>query len=144
MRITKNIVLYKLFTVLILSAILVITSFSLSVGAEETDVKSMKLTYEFNRPILSKVEIQDFLYDRVTLSNGFSAGKPGEPNIPSKGAYILLPPNQMVSDIQVLVKNQISIGSDYNIDPISEPIPIMDITSSVKIKKDSEIYNKNE
>jgi hypothetical protein len=143
MRIMQKKIFNRIWPVLFLSALLLITSIPFNAIAEEDDLKNIKLTYGFNKPDLSQVEIQNFIYDRINLRDGFCAGKPGEPNIPSKGAYILLPPNSKVEDIQVLAKNQISMGRDYNIEPISEPIPISNPIQSVKIKKDSKIYNKN-
>ncbi len=135
---------FKSCIVLFLVGTLLLTSFSYKVEAEDTNFETQKLSYYFDKPVLSKVVIENTNYDRVNLLDCYCSGKPEEPNIPSKGAYILLPPNSKLDSIQVKVKNKITIGKDFDIEPISHPIPISKSMFSVKIEKDNKIYGNND
>jgi len=103
----------------------------------------MRLTYSFDNPIISKIEIDGNIYDKVSIPDCYTAGNTGEPDIPSKGAYILLPPELKVNNIQVKAKNKEILGTNYNINPISQPIPISNVKVSVKLQKDNNIYDNN-
>jgi hypothetical protein len=135
--------LFKSWKIIFLVAALIITSFSFKVVAEDKEALTLEMSYCFNEPVLSNYRSKDHTYDTVTLPDCYCSGNPGEPNIPSKGAYILLPPNSKLSSIQVIGKNKIAIGSNYKIMPISQPIPISKNTPSVKIKEDKNIYGNN-
>ena len=71
---------------LFFSTILLLMAFSSAVMAGSEDSQILELNYSFERPSISDVEINNFVYDKVTLPNCYTAGNPGEPNMPSKGA----------------------------------------------------------
>ena len=55
---------------------------------------------ESRNPNIETIEIAGTSYDRVTVTSCLPAGNPGEPLIPSRGAYILLPPKSKLQNIQ--------------------------------------------
>ncbi len=143
MRVIKTKHIIKSWMTFLLVAILLLSCITYKVEAEDEEFETLKIYYKFDKPVLSKVDIQNTYYDKVTLPDSYCSGKPGEPNIPSKGAYILLPPNSKISNIQVIVKNKVTIGYGYYIQPICQPIPISESMPSIKIKKDKNIYENN-
>jgi len=128
---------------LFFSTILLIMAFSSAVIVSSEDSQILELNYSFERPSISGVEINNFVYDKVTLPNCYTAGNPGEPNMPSKGAYILLPPTSKLDTIQVEVKDKISLGFGFNVEPIGQLIPISNVKTSSKLVKNPEVYEKN-
>jgi hypothetical protein len=126
------------------STILLLTAFSALANNSDENSETLQLNYYFQSPTISSIEIEKYVYDRVTLTDGYTAGNQGEPNIQSKGAYILLPPRSKVSNIAVNVEDKISLGFGYDIDPIGESIPISNVQVSSIPVRDEAIYNKNE
>ena len=134
---TKNIVFW-------IFLILIISSIPLTQGNIEQSDKQIILTYNFENPTIQVITIDGDYYDRITMSDCVTASNAGEPNIPSKGIYILLPPKSKVDDIQIIVDNEHIIGQGFNIDPVGEPIPITSSTISPKISANEVIYSSNE
>jgi len=98
-----------------------------SVAAQSMQVsveQEVKRTYSFNSPSLETVDIAGTIYDRITLDDCYPAGSAGEPKIPSKGVFLLLPPDSQVGTIQIRTGEKIVLGSGYTIEPTSQAIPI--------------------
>jgi len=129
---------------LLFASTLVLLSFSFAVEANNKEAEILQLTYTFENPSISTVEMDNSIYDRATLSDCYTAGNPGEPNIPSKGAYILLPPMSKIINIRVEVKDKVSLGFGFDIEPIGQPIPISNVKISSKLVKNEHIYEKND
>ncbi len=134
---TKNIVFW-VFLILILSSI------PLTQGYTEQSEKQINLTYSFKYPTINIIDINGDTYDRIFLEDCLIASNPGEPNIPSKGVHILLPPKSKIDSIQIITDKEHIIGEGFNIDPVGEPIPIIYSSTSQKISANKEIYNSNE
>jgi hypothetical protein len=139
-----NITIKQIFKALFFSTILLLMPFSALAIADGEDSQILQLNYCFKEPSISIVEIDNSIYDKVTIPDCYTAGNPGEPNIPSKGAYILLPPRSKLSNIRVDLKDKVSLGFGYNIEPIGQAIPISDAKISSKLVKDDLIYEKND
>jgi len=87
--------------------------------------RNVKRTYSFNNPILETVDIAGTIYDRVILDDCYSAGSAGEPKIPSKGIFLLLPPDSQVSGIEITTGEKVILGSGFNVEPTNNiPIPV--------------------
>jgi len=124
---------------------LVIVSFSFNANANEKSTENViKLDYKFDIPYINTIDIEGTIYDRITLTDCYTAGNTGEPNIPSKGVYILLPPMSDVDEINIISKNKNKIDITNEIDPISKPIPISNINKLNIPEKNKEVYQKNE
>ncbi|HWR27581.1 MAG TPA: C25 family cysteine peptidase, partial [Candidatus Thermoplasmatota archaeon] len=85
---------------------------------------NVKRTYSFNSPSFVTIDIAGTIYDRVTLDDCYPAGSAGEPKIPSKGVFLLLPPDSQVSGIEITTGEKIILGSGFNVEPTSQAIPI--------------------
>lgn len=101
------------------------------------------ITYNFEVPSLSKVKIAGIDYNRLIAPGLDPANQPGEPLIPSKGAYILLPPESKNIEIKVTAIGENYIISKYYIEPMEIPIPISEVIKSQPPRPDKKIYENN-
>ncbi len=100
-------------------------------------------TYSFQRPLMETIDIEGTVYDRVLLADCSPAGNTGEPMVPSKGAYILLPPKSKVSNIYIKSGEKIALGTEFTIEPTSKPIPLSQAIYPSVPTPDATIYNSN-
>jgi len=134
----------NIFKSLFFSIILILMAYSSLAIVDEYRIEVLKLNYSFNDLSISSIELENSIFDRIILPDCYTAGNPGEPRIPSKGAYILLPPISKVNNIQVEVKNKLNLGFGYNIEPIGEVIPISEVQEMPKLVKNDFIYELND
>ena len=110
--------------VVFISVILLITSFSgMVLASHEQPADSISMTYSFLSPTFSKISIKNDVYDQILLQNAPCSGNPDEPFLPTKGVYLLLPPNTKVDTI-VINGEKTFIGSGFNIVPCGKSIPL--------------------
>ena len=110
--------------------------------AQKTEENRLTITYNFAYPEIKKININGFEYDQITVKDAPCFGNPGEPFLPMKGAYILLPKNNQVKKITVTSNSRISFGLGYNIIPVSEIVPrSMILKSKSHLIKNEEIYS---
>lgn len=86
--------------------------------------QKIKNTYSFSSPSLETVDIAGTIYDRISLEDCYSAGSAGEPKIPSKGIFLLLPPESQVTGIEITTGEKVVLGLGFNVEPTSQAIPI--------------------
>jgi Peptidase family C25/Propeptide_C25 len=102
------------------------------------------LSYAFNCPTLDTIDIAGTLYNRVNLLDCYTAGNAGEPKIPSKGAFLLLPPEAKVSEINIIPGEKIILGSGFLIEPTSQAIPMSQTENLPLPIPNAAIYHSNE
>jgi len=125
--------------------ILTLSSLSVFVVAEcEIENNQVTVTYSFDVPLMEKSLIGGNMYDRVALPGVSNAANPGEPWLPVKGAYILLPEDTQIDKISVEPNKMLYLGSDFNIEPAGEPIPLSMAKSAQLPEPDMEIYDSND
>ncbi len=101
------------------------------------------MTYAFDNPVLETVDIAGTLYERITLIDCYSAGSAGEPKIPSKGIFLLLPAKSTVQEITVTPGMRIDLNAGYLIEPTSQAIPFSQ-TGDLPIPQPNDaIYQRN-
>jgi hypothetical protein len=115
----------KIWTQLFAVLISCLTLFSIGAQAHliPTD-KTVTLTYSFKNPTISPIDIAGTTYTRITMPDCSPGGSAGEPKIPSKGAFILLPPKATLSSIDVTLGQKILLGTGYLVEPTSQAIPL--------------------
>jgi len=101
---------------------------------------TIEVSYSFDKPIIKKMEIDGVLYDRIEMNGTAINGRAGEPALPSKGAYILLPQKTKVAKIKVIAKEKIFLGSGYHIIPVEKSIHIMQKPSIIP---DEKVYSSS-
>lgn len=125
-------------------SIFLFTSLSVVTSAEENDNEDLiTLNYSFNEPTINKVAIENIEYDKVSVEDAPCVGNPGEPFLPAKGAYILLPSNTKLVDISVIPGEITHLGSGFNIQPAPAVSSKEKISSQKKPIFDHTIYNSN-
>jgi hypothetical protein len=85
---------------------------------------NVTLTYSFKSPTIETIDIAGTMYNRVTVPDCYPAGSAGEPKIPSKGAFVLLPPKTKISSIDVSPGEKIVLGTGFFVEPTSQAIPL--------------------
>ncbi|MCK5258300.1 MAG: hypothetical protein KAJ69_02175, partial [Thermoplasmatales archaeon] len=125
---------------------LIILSLSAFAGTESEIDNNQVLTmaYSFDVPYLEKLSIDDNIYDKVILPGAPSIADPGEPCLPVKGAYILLPKNTQVSKIYVTSSEKVYLGSDFYIEPSGKPVPLSMANLAKPPEPDPSIYDSND
>jgi hypothetical protein len=102
------------------------------------------IQYTFTAPRINRVTIEGTLYDEILLENTSSFGDPGEPCLPMKGAYILLPPGSNVKNVIVEPSPLIMVGNGFTVLPAGEPIPSSESSSHFYPEPDQMIYGSDE
>ncbi len=117
---------------------------SIGVQSHQTFIDpDITITYAFDNPTLEIVDIAGTLYYRVTFAECYSAGSAGEPKLPSRGIFLLLPAKSTVQEILVTPGTRIDLGAGYLIEPTSQAIPLSQ-TEDIPIPHPNDaIYQKN-
>jgi hypothetical protein len=134
----------KIYKTLFFSSILLLVFFASIINVAGEKTSFIQVYYDFENPIVSTLQINGIIYDNIMIDNSYIAGNPGEPSIPSKGAFILIPPNSAVKDVKVEAYNKIKLGNNFNIQPLGEVLPISKSSLINELKKDEDIYQKND
>jgi hypothetical protein len=126
-------------------SILVITSlFSVTMAASSDHIiDSITMTYSFPTPELSQITIGNQIYTQIIIQNAPCSGNPGEPLLPTKGVYLLLPPDSRVDSITVS-GDRIFLGSGFTIQPCSPSIPLIPNAPNVLPQPDPDIYQSTD
>ena len=114
--------IWKKFFVTSISSLMIFTALAQSNQITSND--DIKLTYTFNSPTIETIDIAGTLYNRVNLLDCYPASNAGEPKIPSKGVFLLLPPESKVSEIDIIPGEKILLESELLVEPTSQAIPI--------------------
>ncbi|MBN2564031.1 MAG: hypothetical protein JXQ75_24215, partial [Phycisphaerae bacterium] len=114
--------------------------FALAAVAEEP----LTVSYSFDRPALSEVNIGGEAYDRVAMPGVPNCGNIGEPALPAKGAQILLPFGAEASHIEIVPGKKVPLGSGYFIEPVPYQGKLSDVPSeAVPPRPDPAIYDSD-
>lgn len=123
-------------------SIFLFTSFNGIINAGEQSSNDKIITaYSFGSPVVSKVNINNTMYDSISIDGASCDGNPGEPCLPVRGSYILLPPNSKVNNIVVNPGQKVSLGSGYLIEPAEKPVPLSDTVNAQVPVPNKEIYS---
>ena len=93
----------KILTITIIGMLILI--FCISVIAtsnnESMNNKEINIKYNFSKPIIDSIQVNGKTFDTIEMKDLENIGKIDEPNLPIKGAYILIPMDSEVKDITV-------------------------------------------
>jgi len=140
-KIYNKSIIRKAFSTFLIFMLLSLSFFA--VAEFEIENNQLTVTYSFEIPHMEKSLIDSNVYDSVVLPGVSNAANPGEPYLPVKGAYILLPKDTEISKISVESNEIVYLGSDFNIEPAGEPIPLSMANTAQLPEPDMEIYNSN-
>ncbi|UCF12933.1 MAG: hypothetical protein JSW06_01415, partial [Thermoplasmatales archaeon] len=108
------------------------------------DFNVITLNYSFTQPIIKKVDVGRDVYDTIIMSSAPNSGSVGVPCLPARGAYILVPQKTKISKISCSTDNKISLGFDYNVIPVSQPIPLSQTNLTSVPTPNEKIYETSE
>ncbi|MFH1562600.1 MAG: C25 family cysteine peptidase [Nitrospirota bacterium] len=63
-------------------------------------------------------------YEIVTSTDCYQSTEVGKPGLPVRSFFVLLPPEAEVKDVAITSIEQIKLTGEYNLKPVSPPIPI--------------------
>ncbi len=104
---------------------------------------SITMTYSFPTPAISKITFGDKIYDQLLIQGAPCSGNPGEPLLPTKGAYLLLPADTKVDSI-IITGEKLQVGSGLTIVPCGAPVPLVPQAADVVPQPDQVIYQSYE
>ncbi len=108
------------FMIFALFMVLALSSVSANRSADLKDEK-IALNIKFNTSDLSFHTFEN--YDIVKLRGCELKRDVGEPALPIKSVYLIIPPEAKVRDIEILSAEKIEIEGEYNIFPAQPPVP---------------------
>ena len=129
--------------VFMVTSLLLMSVSSLAVAGHQDNSNQIIVTYSFEQPIIEKIRIENIVYDDVVLPGVISAGNPGEPCLPIKGAYILLPQGTTVDKITVTTSERICLGDDFVVKPVGDIVPLSKRNSVSLPAPDEKIYSSS-
>jgi hypothetical protein len=118
--------------------------FSVSGLAEDFDEDIISINYSFEKPKISQTKIDEVTYDKISIDNVPCFGNPGQPFIPMKGSYVLIPQGKGIKSIDVSYKEVFSLGKNFNIEPVPQIVTRSIKTISNTIRKDEKVYSNNQ
>ncbi len=127
---------------ILVCTLLITTVFA--VADNEDNVDEVSVTYLLETLAIEQVDIGDIMYDQVILNDAPYCGNAGEPRLPGKAAYILLPQNTKVGEIKVTHGEKICLGSGFNVEPVGMPFPLSMSDSAPLPVPDELIYSSND
>ncbi len=99
--------------------------------------------YTFAAPTITQVVIEGTTYSRLSMPNAPPGGAAGQPRLPARGASILVPWGEAVSDVQV-TGEPVLIGSGYLVEPVGLPFAISEGPTDANIPRpDPVIYGSS-
>lgn len=110
----------------------------------DDDLDKTIVEYTFEKPVLQPITIGENRYNRIISSDLDPAGKPGEPLVPSKGAYILLPPGSKIVNIKITHDAGKSISTNFPIEPMEHSKTIEELQDITYPEPDVKIYSMDD
>ncbi|MFH1748451.1 MAG: C25 family cysteine peptidase, partial [Planctomycetota bacterium] len=95
-------------------------------GVVEGATPGVTVDYTFDRPEVVTITIGGDTYHRISMPGCPNGGQIGHPALPATGAQILLPAGSAVASIEILPGERVLVGTDYLIEPVSQPVKLSD------------------
>lgn len=127
--------------------ILLLLSSSLSVQSKKESTEStskgdhLVKTYFFEPPTIETITIKDKIYSKVSINELPVINDPGNPLLPIKGSYLLLPPNKKIETISITTSKEEVFSLDQPILPAPNPVLLNQDPSTQLPAPNPEIYN---
>jgi len=133
----------KPFIVALISCLMLFSTAQSIQVPQNNRIQLTQLTYSFQSPTIETIDIAGTVYNRVTLPDCYPAGNAGEPKLPSKGAFILLPPKSKVSKVNIIAGEKIVLGKGFSVEPTGQAIPLSQTENLPVPTPNKIIYNCN-
>jgi hypothetical protein len=126
-------------SVLVFASMFSVTSTAISEETPDTII----MTYSFPSPVITPISLGDNLYHQVIIQGAPCSGNPGEPLLPTKGAYLLLPADTTIDSITI-TGERTQVGSGLTIVPCGAPVPLIPNAPEVVPQPNQLLYQSNE
>jgi hypothetical protein len=130
--------------IILVSVIFILITSCISINAKNDSIYEISIKYDFEKPVINKIDVNDKVYDQVIIPKLASFSDPGEPCLPVKGAYILIPPDSDVKDIIVTSSIKQVLNGEFNVLPSSKPVPISSKNEFSEPIPNIDIYESND
>ena len=130
-------------TVFISVCVLLMSLNSVVVAEHQEISNQIILSYSFDQPTIKQIQIENTLYDEIILSDVFITGNPGEPCLPIKGSFILLPQGSSVDTITVTPREKTLVDDTVYIKPVGDIVPLSQRTCISVPTPDEAIYGSD-
>jgi len=138
----RYVVIGKVITIVLC---LLFTTIPLSLSSEQqTNQQTISVSYAFNEPEITQITRGGTLYHQISMNDIDNEGNPGEPYLPSKVAYLLLPQGSTVISIQVACGEKILMGSTYDVEPVGPFIPTSQDSPPLAPQPNQDIYSSDD
>ena len=117
-----------------------IQNFSLEFEKYSTDL--LEKTYSFSQPIIKQISIENNTYSSITIDGLANVDDPGNPLLPSKGSYLLLPSNKKILDISITSSQATIVSLNHQVQPGERPIHINSETKPIPPTPNPTIYQE--
>lgn len=122
---------------------MLILTFCISINAtsnnESMKNKEINIKYNFSKPIIDSIQVNGKTFDTIEMKGLENIGKIDEPNLPIKGAYILIPMDSEVKDITV-TGHKTELSGKYNINLVRKTDMTYD---PINIYEKNQLYPEN-
>jgi len=124
---------------IIITVLTILPGIAFSAAAEQ-----LTINYSFAPPHMREIIIEGELYHTLSMPETPNGGGIGQPALPARGAYILLPQGAEVADIQVVHDAKIQVPGSWRVEPIQKPVPLsLAATTTDVFVRDDALYNSS-
>ncbi len=122
-----------------------IVFFLFLVGSTSAVAEEISVTYRFERPQITDITINGAVYQQLDMPNAPDGGNIGEPALPARGAYILIPYGSKIEEVKISKGEKYSLGSGFNVVPVGEPFRLSATPEEIKAPSPNpEIYSSSD
>jgi hypothetical protein len=130
-------------SIVLISFIVFTASFSMNARvAAVQNADCITMTYMFAAPSFSTITVESTQYNKVFLEDAPCSGDPGEPLLPVKDVYLLLPAESTIDSITITGEKKF-IGSGFNLMPCGKPIPLTPQSPNEVPQQNKTVYSSD-
>ncbi|MFH1013056.1 MAG: C25 family cysteine peptidase [Thermoplasmatota archaeon] len=111
---------------------------------DDAIIQSISTSYSFPEPHIVECQIEDSVFDQIIMEKLSSFSNPGEPCLPVKGAFILLPADAIITGVTIEITEQKHLILNNVVLPGSTPVPLSSNQSPFIPEPNPVIYTSDE
>jgi len=97
---------------------------NLGCNTSPENLEDITLNFTFSEPKIEKIEVNNEVYDRVTINKLSNSGDLNKPCLPVKTVKLLMPYGRELDFVNVIAKEKSLVGSGYNVEVGHNIIPL--------------------
>ena len=116
--------------------IVVLSVFTVTAGLNAEEISHR---YHFDTPTVKHMDG----YNEICIPGTRNLGIPGDPLLPAKGVYLLLPPGQCIREVEIIPVERITLPGSFDIRPAEREYPLSFQGPFVPTPPNPEIYGSD-